>query len=172
MPKGGTKIIDRFLPLQPLPSVRREGRQTAEREASLRQFYAHVSMPLPNEASSADPLFPGQQHKIHTAPDHEGTLPQDYQRVLQLVGRVTGIEPSVIERAVYHMEISFTKQEMGWKSRLTQISEALPQGVETQTFGKLRETGGVTPWPRDIAPTAGLAKMEKQRALLTPVMLA
>lgn len=170
MPKTGAKIVDRFLPLHPLPPSPRDKSTARAREEAIRHFYAHVSMPIPNEASSEDPLFPGQQYKIYNARDHEGDLPDDYKRVLQLVGRVTGIEPSMIERAVYRLDIRFMNKEMGGKSQLTQIDQIPLQGIETQTFGKLKEKGGSTSWPRDFAPGAKLAKPEKENALLMPTM--
>lgn len=170
MPKTGAKVIDRFLPLQPLPSSAGQKSIVNAREEAIHHFYAHASTPIPNEASSEDPLFPGQQHKIYNAPDRNGTLPEEYKRVLQLASRMTGIESLFIERTVYHMEMTFTKKEMGYKSQLTKINQLPSQGIETQMYGKLREKGGSAPWPRDIAPSARLAKPEKENALLMPKM--
>lgn len=171
MPKGGTKFVDRFLPLQPLsPSPSHSDTKVTEREESIRHFYAHVSMPIPNEAASAEPLFPGQQHKIYRAIDHDGTLPEDYSRVLQLVSKVTGIPSSVIENTVSRIETRYFKREAGWKIQRSQVNQVPPQGVETQMFGKLREKGGATPWPSGILPSADHAKGDKEKAVLYPKM--
>lgn len=173
MPKGGAKIVDRFLPLQPLstPSESSNEIRDTRREEAIRHFYANVSFPIPNEASSSEPLFPGQQYKIYNATDHNSLLPKDFGRVLQLVSKVTGIQSSVIESAVYKMEMTFMRKELGWKTQLTQLDQIPPQGVETQMFGRMREMGGTTPWPREILPSAKMAKPEKEKALLAPKMV-
>lgn len=171
MPQGGSKMTDRFFPLARSSSTSTQSpldTTVAKREEAIRSFYQTVSMPIPNEASSSEPLFSGQQYKIFKAADHEGTLPRDYARVLQLVCDVTGILSSVIEAATYKVELRMAKLEAGDKQVHLPSSQLPVEGIESRMFGKLRQKGGATPWAKEIIPQARTAKPEKENAVLVP----
>lgn len=170
VPKDGIKRIDRFFPLsstpEPSSSIPFDVR-VDQREEAIRSFYTSVSTPIPGEASSSEPLFSGQQHKIYRATDHEGSLPRDYARVLHIVERVTGIHSSVVAAAVSKIELKFAQEEGGTTKNLP-TSHLPMQGRESQMFGRLRQRGGATPLAKEILPEIRAAKAEKEPALRMP----
>lgn len=169
--KSGLNLTDRFFPLHSPNSFSEKdplNQKLADREAAIRSFYATASMPIPNEASSSEPLFPGQQYKIYSSTNFDNSLPSDYTRVLQLVSGVTGIHASVIEDAVRRLEHSIGKRELGWKAKHLPTSQAASQGREAMMWGRLRDKGGVPPWPRDLLPSVKTEEPEKERAILEP----
>lgn len=172
LPKSGIQVSKRFFPLpstKTFEPVFSQMTSTAERRnAAIESFYASMSTPIPGEAASVDPLFPGQGHKIYSSRDREGDLPEDYARVLDLVSEVTGIRNRAIEVAVRKMELKLTTVE---DSRINLLSEQLPlEGIEAGMFGKLRQQGGKAPWPRYVARSAKRETQEKQEVLMMPKM--
>jgi hypothetical protein len=131
-----------------------------------------MSMPIPGEASTADPLFPGQKYKIFDTKDHVAELPGDYMRVVNLVSKVFGIDHQLIQNRVKLMENKIDRLFHGY-GHARVIKDQLPlYGREAQMFGELRAPGGRTPWPKEILPSAKFARQQKEAAVLEPTLQA
>lgn len=138
-----TPAVDRYFPLQSPPSETSPRTRTSDdqRQRKIADFYrrrdwaANLSKP----DDSAEMLSPGQDYTIWDHRDKQGLSHPDHERLLYLIGSVSGVHPYVLLKAMNKLEHELVDNQDSTEgqAKITRGKREPLEGHASRLFGKV-----------------------------------